>query len=130
MDKVDLSKYVVSSQKTAATKSIDVKPTSTKIEAPAKPTLPSAPSYSAPQKLQLKSQVIESCRTVITKQILMKIIRLQMLAYRMLARGENLLDFVMKAATSRYQFQIVFPDLFYTKFFDILQILSRNFLSF
>ena len=100
-NKVDLSKYVVSSQKTAATKSTDVKPTSRKIEAPAKPTIPSTPSYSAPQKLQLKSQVIESCRTVITKQILMKIICLQMLAYRMLARGENLLDVVMKAATSR-----------------------------
>ena len=120
-NKIDLSKYVVSSQKTAATKSTDVKPTSTKIEAPAKPTLPSAPSYSAPQKLQLKSQVIESCRTVTTKQIFMKIICLQMLAYRMLARGENLLDVVMKAATSRYQFQIVFPFLS-SQFF----CLSRN----
>ena len=50
-----------------------------------------------------------------------------MLAYRMLARGENLLDVVMKAATSRYQFQIVFPDLFYTNFFDILQIPSSQF---
>ena len=121
VNKVDLSKYVVSSQKTAATKSTDVKPTSTKIEAPAKPTLPSAPSYSAPQKLQLKSQVIESCRTVTTKQIFMKIICLQMLAYRMLSRGENLLDVVMKAATSRYQFQIVFPFLS-SQFF----CLSRN----
>ena len=129
-NKVDLSKYVVSSQKTAATKSTDVKPTSTKIEAPAKPTLPSAPSYSAPQKLQLKSQVIESCRTVITKQILMKIICLQMLAYRMLARGENLLDVVMKAATSRYQFQIVFPDLFYTNFLIFYRLFPRNFFVF
>ena len=129
-NKVDLSKYVVSSQKTAAGKSANVKPPSTKIEAPAKPTLPSAPSYSAPQKLQLKSQVIESCRTVITKQILMKIICLQMLAYRMLARGENLLDVVMKAATSMYQFQIVFPDIFYTNFFDLLQILSSQFFFF
>jgi len=79
-NKVDLSKYVVSSQKTAAGKSTNVKSPSTKIEAPAKPSIPSAPSYTAPQKLQLKSQ---------------------MLAYRMLARGEILLDVVMKAATSR-----------------------------
>ena len=63
-NKVDLSKYVVSSQKTAAGKSTNVKSPSTKIEAPAKPTIPSAPSYTAPQKLQLKSQVIEVMKQI------------------------------------------------------------------
>ena len=63
-NKIDLSKYVVSSQKTAAGKSTNVKSLSTKIEAPAKPTIPSAPSYTAPQKLQLKSQVIEVMKQI------------------------------------------------------------------
>ena len=63
-NKVDLSKYVVSSQKTAATKSIDVKSPSTKIVVPVNPTIPSIPSYSAPQKLQLKSQVIEVMKQI------------------------------------------------------------------